>query len=163
MSLEQLQRGKATELDVMSALIKAGWELYVPILDAFQTDMVIHKPPSIWYRLQVKHREEGNEFKPLPNSWKQAPKFDFLIIITGKSWGLILPQEIVSKAGPIVLSPDGINLYKDIKRFRFDSQENFTERLQLVIAHHKLFAEQHLKALPERGKIKLPPRQSPPS
>ncbi|MEO6785798.1 MAG: hypothetical protein ABI318_06660 [Chthoniobacteraceae bacterium] len=81
--MKSLNSSKCAELQIVIWFLGAGWEVFTPVVDANQTDLVVRVPTSKQLlAIQVKHREfDGKNKGQLKNRWKkrEAP-FDYLIL-----------------------------------------------------------------------------------
>lgn len=87
----RLHKNHAFELLVATWLMDAGWQVFMPLLDAAHAvDLIASDGPNT-YRLQVKSIESQDEHCLVKNAWK-GKHIDFVIYFTQRSnWGYVCP------------------------------------------------------------------------
>lgn len=78
-----LNSAKCAELQIMVWFLEAGWEVFTPVVDANQTDLVVRVPRTQEVlAIQIKHKERGRLNEGwLSNKWRTANiPFDYLIL-----------------------------------------------------------------------------------
>jgi hypothetical protein len=78
-----LNSAKCAELQIMVWFLESGWEVFTPVVDANQTDLVVRIPNTgKVLAIQIKHKERGRLNEGwLKNRWKTGPTpFDYLIL-----------------------------------------------------------------------------------
>lgn len=94
---------KAAEFRLAVWFMEAGWEVFLPSVQARQTDFVVRIPSSeklLAIEVKSKQLEALNEGQ-LQNRWRdgKAP-FDYLVFIEGKrERGVIIPREFFRDRG----------------------------------------------------------------
>src|SRR5688572_16085451 len=79
-----LNSDKGSELQIIIWLLEAGWEVFTPVVDKNQTDLVVRRPKSSdFLGIQIKHKQDNSSSDNegvLKNLWRTGkPPFDFLI------------------------------------------------------------------------------------
>jgi hypothetical protein len=87
----RLHKNHSFELLVATWLMDAGWQVFIPLLDAAHAvDLIASDGPSS-YRLQIKSFESQDEHHLVPNAWK-GKHIDFVIYFAQRSnWGYVCP------------------------------------------------------------------------
>jgi hypothetical protein len=87
----QLHKNHSFELLVATWLMKAGWQVFTPLLDAAHAvDLIASDGPNS-YRIQIKSFESQDENHPVQNGWK-GKHIDFVICFAQRSnWGYVCP------------------------------------------------------------------------
>jgi hypothetical protein len=92
-----LNSAKCAELQIMVWFLEAGWEVFTPVVDANQTDLVVRVPTTQEIlAIQVKHKERGRLNEGwLENQWKEGQiPFDYLVLYQPeKIRGVILHRD----------------------------------------------------------------------
>lgn len=78
-----LNSAKCAELQIMVWFLEAGWEVFTPVVDANQTDMVVRMPETQeTLAIQIKHKERKRLNEGwLSNKWRTGKiPFDYLVL-----------------------------------------------------------------------------------
>ena len=87
----QLHKNHSYELLVATWLMNAGWQVFVPLLDAAHAvDLIASDGPNS-YRLQIKSVESQDAHYQVQNAWK-GKYIDYVIYFAKRSnWGYVCP------------------------------------------------------------------------
>lgn len=101
-----LNSAKCAELQIMVWFLEAGWEVFTPVVDANQTDLVVRIPTTQEIvAVQIKHKERGRLNEGwLKNHWKTGtPPFDYLLLFQPeKTRGVIFHRESFRQLPPTI-------------------------------------------------------------
>jgi len=128
-----LVRSKVKELEFANQFLLDGWEVFLPLVDENETDMVVTKGDE-FYRIQIK-REEPDKVNlgQITNSWKNPPIFDFLVFyVTQQDRGFILPKQVCQKSGNIELLNKNKEIKETYQHLAF-KKSKFTERFRYIV------------------------------
>jgi hypothetical protein len=87
----RLYKNHAFELLVATWLMDAGWQVFIPLLDAAHAvDLIVSDGPKS-YRVQIKSVESQDESRQVQNAWK-GKHIDYVIYFSQRSnWGYVCP------------------------------------------------------------------------
>jgi hypothetical protein len=134
MSKSYLSISKAAEFRLAVWFLEAGWEVFLPAVQARQTDFVVRFPSTEeLLAIEVKSTQcETKNAGQATNEWKSGkPPFDYFIFIEGKrERGVILPKKFSAGRGRtlFIFSQDQEGYSRGevrrvLKPFSFDLQE----------------------------------------
>ena len=88
---KQLQKNHSFEFQAATWLMDAGWQVFVPLLDAAHAvDLIVSDGPKS-YRLQIKSVKSQEENCDVQNLWKDR-HIDYVIYFAQRSnWGYVCP------------------------------------------------------------------------
>jgi hypothetical protein len=87
----RLHRNHSFEFLVATWLMKAGWQVFWPLLDAAHCVDLIASDGEHSHRLQVKSLESQDEHQLVKNCWN-GRRLDYLIYFAQRSnWGYVCP------------------------------------------------------------------------
>ena len=87
----RLHKNHSYELLVCTWLMKGGWQVFTPLLDAAHAvDLIVSDGPNS-YRVQIKSLQSQDENRHVQNQWK-GRHIDFVIYFAQRSnWGYVCP------------------------------------------------------------------------
>ena len=87
----KLHKNHSYELLVATWLMRGGWQVFAPLLDAAHGVDLIASDGRKSYRLQIKSLESQDEHRPVQNVWK-GKHIDYVIYFAQRSnWGYVCP------------------------------------------------------------------------
>lgn len=87
----RLHKNHSYELLVATWLMRAGWQVFTPLLDAAHAvDLIASDGPKS-YRLQIKSFESQDEHRSVPNVWKDKHIHYVIYFAQRSNWGYVCP------------------------------------------------------------------------
>jgi len=136
-----MNAGKATELQVATWFLEAEWNVYLPLVDSDQIDLVVVDPKTkrLW-SLQVKHSERQSRNPGFLDLRRRHSilGFDYLVFyVPAIKRGVILPRKRVKPGHVLVfVNPRTMTIKPAFSQYAFD-HNNFVSKFATMVTEHE--------------------------